>query len=558
MCYHILTPFTKCDHRIPRKRRFSKSPNTDIVRRVSRRRSSVHRSLSSTLSETLHSLLPSSEECRRVCDSAKFLPCLFQQMLTRKWKTTSRSSEYIVITPNKMAELPTASVHPVLLAQKMLMLACLTQFTPQEKSFDGWWSDRVEHMAAAAIDVIAKEELCHNAEGLECLMLEATYHANSGSMRRAFATVRRAMALGQLLGIYRGHQVSIVQLDKNNSPFNPTYMWSQVVMADRLFSLVLALPQGYSSAQNAHAVTNILGDDPEEQLERQHSEIASWILDRNERGLDDRLATQNIDQALESATSLLPSTWWLPANLLRINSRRDMFLSATRLVHHIHHFNLINQTHLPYIHRPGVLFAYNKLTCATASREILQRYLALQDSSVVAHTSHIIEFFSLIAAMTLVLVHLERLWQDDSQELSVLAHTRSGDRAMIEKTITHMARLPTCKGPQILQHLLEVEEEAFRTRSVGSGTIVKGFTDQDPFFELKIPYFGRLRLNSMKICFKRQAEIDEISVSVKNNSYGPHMENFSGLDDLSFDLRAFINDVETFEEGLEPDLTFLA
>ena len=454
-----------------------------------------------------------------------------------------------------MAELPTASVHPVLLAQKMLMFVCLAQFVSQEKDFNKW-TDRTEHMAAAAIDVIAKEELCHNAEGLECLMLEATYHANNGSMRRAFASVRRAMAIGQLLGIHRGDQVSIVRLDKTNSTFDPKYMWSRIVSTDRIFSLVLALPQGYSSAQNIQVVTEISGHDPEEQLERQHSEIASWILDRNERGFDDGLATQTIDQSLESAASLLPSSWWLPLNLPDISSRREMFLSTHRLVHQIFHFNLINQTHLPYIHYPGVLYTYNKLTCATAGREILQRYLIIQGSSVVVHTFHVVEFFSLIAAMTLTLVHLERHWQDNSQELSVLAHTRSGDRAMVEQTITHMARLPTCKGPQILRHLLQIEEEAFQSRSVGAGTIIKGYADQDPFFEFKIPYFGQLRLNSAKICFKREAGIDDISLGVKNRSDGTQVNDVGVLDDLGFDVRNFVDDAEFAAEYIEPGMTF--
>ncbi|KAL1608540.1 hypothetical protein SLS60_003482 [Paraconiothyrium brasiliense] len=307
-----------------------------------------------------------------------------------------------------------------------------------------------------------------------------------------------------------------------------------------IFSLVLGLPQGYSSTLHSH-VLDLAELDPEQQLERRHNEIASWILDRNERDPEDIVVTHTIDQALQGATSNLPAEWWLPPALSKVKSRRDAFLETTRLVNQILHFNLINQTHLPYLHLPGLLYGYNKAACATASREILHRYLILQDSGFVAHTCHIVEFFSLIAAVTLTLAHLERHWQDSSQELSVLAHVRSSDLANVERAKIHMARLTTCKGSQILDHLLHIENEAYQTRSVGSGTIVKDFPDQGPFFELRIPYYGQLRLNSAKICFQREPAIEDVSLGVKNTGECGAVEDMPVLED--FEFNAFAGDV---------------
>lgn len=455
-------------------------------------------------------------------------------MLTRDWKTISASASSLILTSNKVAEIPHSDVHPILLAQKMLMLVCLAQFISRELHLEGW-DERSEHMAAVAIDVVAKEEFCGNAEGLECLMLEATYHASNGDIRRAFLAVRRAIAIGQLLGIHRVQQPIVLQLDKTASPFDSSYMWHRIVSADRLFSLILGVPQGYSCAQ----VTQYLSVDdldPERHLERRHSEISSWILDRNERGVDDFISTHTIDQALTDVASVLPPAWWLLPRPSQTTSRRDMFLTAARLNHQILHFNLVSQTHMPYLHHPGVLCGYNKLACATASREILQRYLILQESSVVAHTSHVIEFFSLVGAMTLTLAHLERHWQDDSQELTILAHTRSSDRALVEQTALDMTRIPNCKGPQILQHLLQVEDEAFHTKSVGSGAIVKGVTEQGQFFELKIPYFGQLKLDSTHISLSKEADIEDFSLSVRNEDEVGQVKQMSVLDNFDFDL----------------------
>ncbi|KAL5373900.1 hypothetical protein DPSP01_012363 [Paraphaeosphaeria sporulosa] len=528
-----------------RKRLRHPSPRVEITQRPSPKRLSIPRGLSTTLSETLYSLLPSQEECQRVCSSSKFLPCFFQQMLTRDWKTMSTSQDLPILTSSRVARLPSPDVHPILIAQKMLMLACLAQFVSRELD-NGEWKHKAEHMASTAIDVVAKEELCHSAEGLECLMLEATYHANNGNMRRAFSAVRRAVATGQLLGIHRSHQPSVLQLDKTAPPFDPAYMWYRIVSADRLFSLVLGLPQGYSSTLRTHII-DLAALDPEQQLDRRHSEIASWILDRDERNPEDMLATQTIDSALQDATSLLPSYWWLPPPLHSLTSSRSIFLSTTRLVAQVLHFNLINQTHLPYLHLPGPVHGYSKAACATASREILVRYLILQDSGFVAHTCHMVEFFALIAATTLTLAHLERHWQDTSPELSVLAHVRASDRAMVERARDCMARLTACKGAQIIEHLLQIEDEAFRTRSVGCGTIVKDYPDEEPFFEMGIPYFGRLRLNSAKLCFQRAADIEDVSLGVKSKSGGDcgGGEEMLGFD--AFDLSAFVGDGGTTE-----------
>jgi hypothetical protein len=113
---------------------------------------------------------------------------------------------------------------------------------------------------------------------------------------------------------------------------------------------------------------------------------------------------------------------------------------------------------------------------------------------------------------------------------------------MVEQARDHMARLPACKGPQILEHLLQIEDEAFCTRSVGSGTIVKDYPDEGPFFELRIPYFGQLRLNSVKICFQRAADIEDVSLGVKNGEDWCGAGQVAGFED--FDFNAFLGDVE--------------
>ena len=47
------------------------------------------------------------------------------------------------------------------------------------------------------------------------------------------------------------------------------------------------------------------------------------------------------------------------------------------------------------------------MTCVSASREILSRYLALRSFNDITHSCRIIDFIALMAAITLLLAHLD-------------------------------------------------------------------------------------------------------------------------------------------------------
>ena len=480
----------------------------------------------SKLSEALHNLLPSKDQAYSLCATEKFLPCFFQQLLTRNYTALSANGE-APLTGAVVAQLPPQSAHPVLIAQKLLMYACLTQYH-HSASRTPKWQAQASQMAAAAIDLVTtKDALVANAEGPECLMMEATWHVNNGDLRRAFTAVRRAMATAQLLGIHRPLHREYQRLDGSAPAFDPTYIWYRIVHADRIFCLILGLPQGSTDVSFAEPLaTSGLG--PEEVLERTHCAIAARILERNERDTDDTLATtQSIDAAIQAATSTvgLPSHWWSIPSFSQISSQREVFIATTRLVSQVLHYNLVNQTHLPYLFRSDTInsshtaaYEYSRAASTTASREILHRYLALQDSSLIAYSYHFVDFFALIAAITLILPHLEKHWSSSTQEPSVLSHMRASDRATILQAMRTMAKAPVCNAPKILTELLAVEEEAYALRSVGSGQILKHDPDSQPYLEVWIPYFGRLKVNSVKICFKRALEIEQLSSSVEKTA----------------------------------------
>jgi hypothetical protein len=480
-----------------------------------------------TISTTLYSLLPSKEQAYSLCSSKNFIPCFFQQLLTRDYLFLS-VSDSAPLTGTDVAQLPPPTAHPVLIAQKLLMYACLTQYHP-ETSHASHWAAEATRMATAAIDLVTtKDTLMLNAEGPECLMMEATWHVNNGDLRRALGAVRRAMLTAQLLGLHRPLHREYSRLDSTAPTFDPAYIWYRVVYADRLFCLILGLPQG--STDVSFTLSSATKDlSAEELLERTHCTIASHILSRNESSLsDDLTTTQAIDASILAATTLpLPPAWWSIPSFSHLTSHRDIFLATTRLVSQILHFNLLNQTHLPCLFKFSLpndeslatAYAYSRSASTTATREILHRYIALQDSSLATHACNVVDFFALIAAITLLLLHLDDHWSSTctspDQQSSVLAHTRASDRDIIVRAKRFLTKPPVCNAPKILTALLAVEEEAYALRSVGDGRIVKWNEDERPYFEMRIPYFGSLRVNARKVCFERGVEIEELSSEMK-------------------------------------------
>jgi hypothetical protein len=511
----------------PGREECSRNPNVVPHIEVVRQDFAIQTTLSGAvnldvLSKTLYSLLPSREQAYSLCTTEKFIPRFFQQLLIRNYRTLSSTGE-TALTGADVAQLPPQSAHPVLIAQKLLLYARVMQYH-HSASENPEWRVRASQMASAAIDLVTtKDALVTNAEGLECLMMEATYHINNCDLRRAFSAVRRAISTAQLIGVHLPVHCEYQRLDTSAPAFDPTYMWCRILYADRTLCLVLGLPQGSIDVSFAEPLaTDGLG--AEEILERTHCAIASRILERNERDASEEIATTySIDASIQAATSIpsLPSLWWSTPSFLQISSQDDMFLASNRTISQILHYNLVNQTHLNFLFTLSTksshmaAYEYSRSASTTASREILHRYLALQGSSLLSNACDLVDFFALIAAITLLLLHLETHWSFSSQKPSALSHMRASDRAMILQAMPSMVKATPCNAPKILTELLAVEEEAYVLRSVGSGKIVKHDPDSRPYYEVQIPCFGSLRVSSVRICFKRAFEIEQLTSSVK-------------------------------------------
>ena len=120
----------------------------------------------------------------------------------------------------------------------------------------------------------------------------------------------------------------------------------------------------------------------------------------------------------------MPASFWRPANFQNVVvGSPDNLLETLRLGAQVYHYGLLIQLHLPYMMH-GISndteHEYSKITCVNASREIIARFIAHRTFQPKSSCSRPVDFFALLAAMTLLLAHLDACYHQNVTNL--LAH----------------------------------------------------------------------------------------------------------------------------------------
>ncbi|KAL2833057.1 hypothetical protein BDW59DRAFT_169282 [Aspergillus cavernicola] len=408
------------------------------------------------LSRFLHKSLPSHEDIDKICKASRQPSVLADEILTIPYAALHKAG---LKTTGSLLEIPEPDRHPVLIARYMLQLATVLQHLhpslhEEITTLSEAPSVTMERLTNLAINLVTtKDDLLGSIEGLECIMIESMYQANFGSLRRSWVANRRAMGIAQLMGLDRsGHRTQFEVLDPNTRCY-PQLMWFRI--------------------------TPRWG-----RLERIHCVLSSKILERNASSISDptphnHLMTRTLGLELQKAARSLPSKWWLAPTPLDPASTdpQSLFWDTRRLVAQVIHYNLLNQLHLPYMLRSSSTgrqfqYEYSRITCVNASREILSRFLTLRSfNNRVAYSCRTVDFLALMAAMTLLLAHLDSHSQHAETE-NLLAHQYVSDRAMIEQAHENM----------------QLQVETVDVSVQGSET--DDDDDDDAVVTVDIPYFG--------------------------------------------------------------------
>lgn len=449
---------------------------------------------------------------------------LFYEMLNTPYAVLEQNG---LKSPDSLLEIPSPSSHPVLIARHMLYIATFLQHL--HPNFLGAINDSpeslpvlMERLAGTAINLVTtNDEFFGSIEGLECVMVESMYYQNGGNLRRSWIANRRAMAIAQMMNLHQSQSRAKYKVLDYKTKAHPQFMWFRIVSLDRNLCLMLGLTQG-SFDQSMATGTAFRDDIPMGRLERMHCTLASRILERNESDPcgNDFSLTQTLDLELQKAGRSMASKWWLMPNLDSVtDDPQALFLDMGRLFSQLYHYNLLNQLHLPYMLRSSAerKYEYSRMTCVNASREVLLRFIMFRGYNRNNSCCRTVDFFALMAAITLLLGHLDS--HRFAQTSNLLAHQYLSDRAMIEQAQVNMEQISRVNGDtlsaqsaDLLHKLLAIDSEAadgVSTESVSVQTpesaVLQSGENDNGVVRVQIPYFGIVRIARQGVVSREMA-----------------------------------------------------
>ncbi|KAJ5360327.1 hypothetical protein N7517_009518 [Penicillium concentricum] len=399
-----------------------------------------------------------------------------------------------------VANLLYSESHPVLLARQMLLFAVGLQHLSPKKVIHGLSKHHcaiMEQLADSAIKLVNMNDvLLGTLEGLENLILEGFYHIDGGNIRRSWITMRRAVMTAQLLGLHRPGHYRFKIVNQQND-LEPAVMWSCVVSTEQFLCLLLGLPTSTSSASfTIPRATSACVESGN--LPVLIPDVVRKIIERNQMHAPQEALdmTQKIDQELLRVTEQWPPAFWRPLQFagLEVNSV-DAFCEIRRAWDHIFYYSLVNQLHLPYMLNPRHTSqrVYSRIACASASREILIRQIAIRTFNPITAGCRMSDFVALIAGMTLMLAHILSYCNKGTENL--LIHHRVGDRATVKRALECMESMLelhedvlTAKCAALLKNLLDIEAGSAERHSDD------GQEDDQNVLIVKVPYVGAIRI----------------------------------------------------------------
>ncbi|KIW03105.1 uncharacterized protein PV09_05750 [Verruconis gallopava] len=422
-----------------------------------------------------------------------------------KCRSRNENAQPQVLIP--LANLLHPESHPVLLARQMLLFAAGVQYLSPNEVIPGLTEHHytiMESLAESAIKMVTtNDSLVGTLEGLENIILEAFFHIDSGNIRRAWITMRRAVTVAQLLGLDRQGHYRFKLLSQENE-LDPEMMWICVVSMERSLSLLLGLPT--STGMHIPTVKACENKPVSSCISTLVIDVTAKILQRNEVHDHEKASaiTREIGRELIDISKNLPSEFWKPLNFagLEIDST-EAFWETRRTWDHMCYYNLVAQLHLPYAMCPGhnSQTISSRIACANACREILTREITFRKFNPITASCRMADFLALVAGMAIILAHIVSHCRQEVDD--PLVHQRLGDRAAVEEALDCMRSMSELREDMLaarcaalLKHLLVIEADAaqgqrYRIDRLEPADAVE--EDDRNVLVIKVPYVGGIR-----------------------------------------------------------------
>lgn len=214
-------------------------------------------------------------------------------------------------------------------------------------------------------------------------------------------------------------------------------------------------------------------------------DLAGRIIDRNQnQQAHTYTTTQDIDQAFENLAAEMPTDWWdVPKDIPEDHSPATV-ASFDRLMFQIIYYQFVALLHLPFMLRAATerRYEYSKFSCMKCSREMVNRYLALRETTFRSFCCRIIDFGAFTSSVTLFLGLLEPSPRSDSRDKS----HRENDLRLIEMVLHSMEQLLRPGN----DHVARQSANALRTLLAIDSPSGQRTTN----LKLSIPYFGTISI----------------------------------------------------------------
>lgn len=410
-------------------------------------------------------------------------------------------------TPANLAVIPPVSSHPLILAKRVIQLLICIQLLPPSFSWEGLGLeisvlDMMHRMVTTSTLVTSNDELVGYSEGLECLLLQGYYQANAGNLRKAWISFRRAMCLGQLMGIDRGQKRAFRSCNPQTPPQErPTaeFLWYRIINSDRYLSLLLGLQHGTDDNSFLYSVAHSR-DTPMERLEKIHTYLSAKIIERNQaKGKRAYSLTQEICYELDEAAKTMGESWWEIPKMDPFDKPGEIYEYTAQMILQIHHSTMLVLLHLPYMLREPneSRYDFNKCTAMKACQDVLKRFIVFRSLNVSAFSCRRVDYAALIATMTLLLGYLRRRKAEPTGPL--YEKRCREDRELVEKTRKRMEHIQNLNKDKLSGESCEIIKQMLPI-IIKAGTeevvsLEQGPAGWDDGVHLNVPFLGTINVS---------------------------------------------------------------
>lgn len=340
--------------------------------------------------------------------------------------------------------LPSATSHPVLLAKALLHLAFCLQHAMAFPASPALYIKKPYNAVAsrwiqmATKLVTSNDHFIDSVEALQCLLIEGYSLIDTGSLRRAWISFRRALSFAQIMGFHRKNGPPLKKLHESTQ-YSRVYIWTAIVYQERMLAFLIGTPAATTGAYLTDEDMEI--GSASARLGKRHGLIISQLLERSaSRSCNSPEVLHSIDCALQSAAATVPVTWWQMAFATEHMSAIEYVANVTQAHTQIIHFSLVLWTHLPFLMKSdaGLECTSSKFACLNAAREILSRFNTLRGYVKAVFCCRLAEFCAFHAGMTLLLAYMDNI---NGGLRDALEDQRPGDLALITLTMETMGKL---------------------------------------------------------------------------------------------------------------------